>query len=165
MAEAVAPAGAVLLVRHCSAGSADRFAGLDRLRPLDGRGRRQAAALADAVRAEFAVRSILSSPYLRCRQSMEPLAQAAGLPVEVAEALAQGGAEDAALRLVRGLPPGDAVLCSHGDVLPALLERLAAEDGLALGGGPAPCAKGSAWVLTMAAPGRFRAARYVPPRA
>ena len=158
------PAATLFLVRHCSAGSADRWRGDDRLRPLDARGRRQAAALVDLVRAEGAdVQRIFSSPYLRCCQSVQPLADALGLPAETAESLAQGTDPDTAIRMLRGLPSRDAVLCSHGDLLPELLQRLAAEAGLALGANPARCEKGSAWVLTMAA-GRCRAARYVPPR-
>ena len=54
----------ILLIRHGRAGKRSAWAGDDSLRPLDTKGRRQAAAL-PALLAGFGIERILSSPYRR----------------------------------------------------------------------------------------------------
>ena len=76
----------LVLVRHASAGDRHEWDGDDRLRPLDKKGRKQAARLLDVL-ADVTVRRIVSSPYLRCVQTVEPLARARGLEVESAPEL------------------------------------------------------------------------------
>jgi 8-oxo-dGTP diphosphatase len=105
-----------VLVRHASAGDRHEWEGDDRLRPLDARGRSQAAALVELLRP-FVVRRVVSSPYLRCVETVEPLAHALGLPVERDDRLAEGAGR-AALPL---LDEDGAVHCTHGDVVAALL--------------------------------------------
>lgn len=110
----------VYLVRHARAGHRESWAGDDdRLRPLDERGRRQAEGLV-AQLAERDFSRILSSPYVRCVQSVEPLAAARGLDVEAVDELAEGAGEAAALELFRSLDV-PAVACVHGDLAAALL--------------------------------------------
>lgn len=162
----------LLVVRHASAGSRSRWAGPDHLRPLDRKGHRQAEGLAAAWTGAKAPRihKLLSSPYLRCVQTVEPLAGKVGLSVEEEPALAEGHEHEAiglARRLLSsGKGPGPraagrmVVLCTHGDIVPALLDQAAA-DGVELGG-DARWAKGSAWVLEGAA-GVFTSAHYRPP--
>jgi phosphohistidine phosphatase SixA len=74
------------LVRHAHAGDKRAWTGPDRLRPLSGSGRREAHGLLVQLRPYPVVR-ILSSPAVRCVQTVEPLAQRRGLPVERAEVL------------------------------------------------------------------------------
>ncbi|MGH2977341.1 MAG: SixA phosphatase family protein [Gaiellaceae bacterium] len=93
-----APVSSVL-VRHASAGDRRDWAGDDRLRPLDARGRRQSAALVELLRP-LEPRRIVSSPYVRCVQTVEPLAAALGRPVEQDDRLAEGAGR-AALELLR----------------------------------------------------------------
>ena len=62
----------------------------DQLRPLDKKGRRQAQKLAAELATED-VRRVVSSPYVRCVQTVEPLAAALGLEVELDDRLAEGG--------------------------------------------------------------------------
>ena len=62
----------LLVIRHGRAGDSSEWEGDDRLRPLDKRGRRQAGALVESL-APFAIARILSSPYDRCVQTVEPL--------------------------------------------------------------------------------------------
>jgi 8-oxo-(d)GTP phosphatase len=114
----------VWFVRHAEAGERGRWHGPDRERPLDKVGRRQAEQLVDLLSAHSArrARRVLSSPYPRCRQTVEPLATALGLPVEDDEALAEGAPLNATLRLIAGC--GDAVMCTHGDVMGNVVERL-----------------------------------------
>lgn len=150
------------LVRHAKAGDRSQWTGDDRLRPLSRAGQRQAAALIDTL-AGIAVQRIVSSPFVRCMETVVPLSGALGLPVEPSDALAEGASLEDATALVRKHVTHGAVLCSHGDVIPMLLEHFAAQ-GVDLG--PAPsCAKGSTWVLRTDWSGRVVRARYLPPPA
>jgi 8-oxo-(d)GTP phosphatase len=110
----------IVLLRHAAAGNRQKWEGDDRLRPLSERGREQARLLV-APLAALEVTSIVSSPYLRCTQTVEPLARELGLAIEESDALAEGAAHHEALRLAQTVPAG-AVLCTHGDVVEALLE-------------------------------------------
>ena len=70
----------VFLVRHCqSTGQAPDA-------PLTDLGHQQAVRLANAL-ADAGIRRIVSSPYIRARQSIEPLADRLGLTVETDERL------------------------------------------------------------------------------
>ena len=111
----------VYLVRHARAGSREDWAGDDRLRPLDKRGRRQAEALVDQL-AGREVGRILSSPYARCVDSVVPLAGSRSLTVEADEGLAEGAGADAALDLFHRAD-GPLVACVHGDLAEELLGR------------------------------------------
>jgi phosphohistidine phosphatase SixA len=110
----------VYLVRHATAGHRASWEGDDdRLRPLDERGRRQAEGLVELLgRRDFA--RIVSSPALRCVETVVPLANARGMPVERSEALAEGADREAALALFRsaGVP---LVACVHGDMVEELI--------------------------------------------
>ena len=144
---------AVLVVRHAKAGDRDRWDGRDEARPLTPDGLAQAEALVEQL-ADVKVDRILSSPYLRCTQTVAPLAVARGLTVEVTEDLAEGAGP-----MARGLVAagGDVVLCTHGDVMWEILAGLDLADG-------APMKKGSTWVLDVQG-GRVVDARYLPPPA
>jgi len=107
-----------VLVRHASAGNRDEWDGDDRQRPLDARGRRQAAELVELLRA-LDVRRVVSSPYLRCVETVEPLAGARGLPVEEDDRLAEGAGRAASDLLGED----GVVLCTHGDVVRELVDR------------------------------------------
>lgn len=151
----------VYLVRHAVAVRRGAWRGHERLRPLSSGGHRQAHRLVDFLgRAPLA--RIVSSPHLRCRQTIEPLAARRGLTLETDARLAEGGAVGEALGLMAGLGAEDTVLCSHGDLVPALIERLCAR-GLRLDG-ELLCAKGSVWVLE-GAPPDLESASYVSPPA
>jgi phosphohistidine phosphatase SixA len=106
----------VILLRHASAGKREDWHGDDRLRPLDKRGRKQAVVLSELLLAR-GVRQVVSSPYVRCLQTVEPL----GLEIVEDERLAEGAPLDAVLALLSELD--DAVACTHGDVIDAVLGR------------------------------------------
>jgi len=150
------------LVRHAKAGSRHDWDGPDDLRPLSKKGRRQADALVLAL-VDRHVDRVLSSPYVRCVETVQPLADKLGVEVEIADALVEGTVTKDALALVRELASVDAVLCSHGDVIPNILEALADQDGFGL---PPdyPCQKGSTWEL-VGQDGRYMEAHYIPPPA
>ncbi len=67
----------LLLIRHASAGDRDDWVGDDRLRPLDGRGRNQASRLPELLR-DYEIARVLSSPAVRCVQTVEPFPALAG---------------------------------------------------------------------------------------
>ena len=107
-----------VLLRHASAGHRTRWDGHDVARPLDDRGRRQAIELVELLRP-FGVRRVVSSPYVRCVETVEPLAAELGLPLEQDDRLAEG-AEDSASGLLR---EDGVVCCTHGDIAEALVGR------------------------------------------
>lgn len=141
----------VLLVRHAKAGDRDRWTGDDRLRPLDKRGRRQAEAMV-APLAGYALTRLVSSPYVRCVETLEPLAARVGLSIEHDRAIAEGASIEDARAFLGRVGPGPVVLCTHGDVMEALV------------GEGEPKKKGSTW-LFVRRNGRVEPARYWPPLA
>lgn len=151
----------LLLVRHAHAGTKEQWRGDDRLRPLSDRGRAEAGALVDLLVA-YQPAQVMSSPALRCVQTVEPLAQRLGLRIESCEALGPQSDRDAA-RFLRSLAvaPHTVVVCTHGETIEALQRRLARPGKLGFGPGGAH-EKGSAWLLR-ASRGRFTAATYLPP--
>jgi 8-oxo-(d)GTP phosphatase len=154
----------LLLVRHGSAGNRSRWEGDDRLRPLDGTGRRQAERLVRLL-SRFEVQELVSADYVRCVQTLEPLSEAIGLAIREESLLSERdfpGHEREAIELIRQLGRnGDSVAaCSQRQVMPALLERLAAEDGVELSHTRAK--KASVWALSFDGP-RLCGAEYFPP--
>jgi 8-oxo-(d)GTP phosphatase len=139
-----------VLVRHARAGDRAEWVGDDRLRPLDKKGRRQADRIADTL-AKLGVDRLVSSPYLRCTQTLEPAAERLGLGLEQRNELAEGGTAAGVLALLEELAGSLPALSTHGDVL---------EDVL----GDRPCKKGSAWIVTVT-DGRLRPERYLAPPA
>lgn len=145
---------ALLLVRHADAGDPGRWQGADADRPLSRRGRRRAEELARELGA-LPIARVLSSPALRCLETVRPLAAAAGVEVERHPALAEGSELDRTWALLEALEVGghDVVVCSHGDVLPAVLDRLARR-GIAVHGSDRHVTKGSVWRVPAGTDGR-----------
>ncbi len=114
---------ALYLVRHAKAGQRGRWDGPDHLRPLTKAGRAQAEALA-AWLANEPISRLLSSPYVRCVQTLEPLAEKLALEIEITEHLTEAIHFGPALDLLTVLPD-HSVLCSHGDLIPDIMEALA----------------------------------------
>ncbi|TMD08655.1 MAG: hypothetical protein E6J02_04525 [Chloroflexi bacterium] len=133
-----------LLVRHADAGSREKWHGDDRLRPLSKRGLHQAEALVGLL-AGLPLERLLSSPYLRCVQTLEPLGRSRGVKVETAEELAEGAGLEAAQGLIRRLGEVPAALCIHGDVCLDLLDELVLKRVITRD--QARCQKASTWVL------------------
>ncbi len=144
------------LLRHAKAGSRERWTSPDRERPLSHAGKVQAGALLAVLGAD--IRSIRSSPYVRCMETVEPLAAALGLPVVAEPRLAEG--EDPEWTLQQLAAGGGALLCTHGDVMAAVVCGLS-DANVPLAGGM-QWAKGCTWVFEIG-DGRIIAGRYVPP--
>jgi 8-oxo-(d)GTP phosphatase len=155
----------VLLVRHASAGSRSDWEEDDRLRPLDSKGWEQAEQLVRLL-SRFGVGRIISADFVRCVQTVEPLSEAIGVPIEeepLTSELGYPGNEATALDFFRsvGTPEGAVVISSQGGVVPDLLERLAKEDDYDLPQ-DIEAKKGSTWSLSLEGP-RLVAAEYFPP--
>jgi 8-oxo-dGTP diphosphatase len=151
------------LVRHGKAGSRRDFDGDDRERPLSRAGLEQAHGLT-VMLGHLPISRIYSSPFLRCTQSVEPLAKKLGLDLKLTEALAEwekAGPPDfsAAIALVEKAP-NNALLCSHGDVIPAILDALVRQ-GLVIKG-DYDMRKGVTWVVERKS-GKWRRAKAIPP--
>jgi phosphohistidine phosphatase SixA len=118
------------LVRHAHAGNKHHWPGPDNLRPLSPSGRREAAGLVTRL-ADQPVTRLLTSPALRCRQTLVPLAERTGLPVEATDALDVDAPADGLRALIADRSLQTAVLCSHGELIGQLLRGLVA-GGLAV---------------------------------
>ena len=92
----------VYLVRHAKAGDRQAWTEDDRLRPLSKKGRRQAEALVGAF-GGLGVGRVLSSPYVRCEQTVRPLALDRGLSLDLTEALAEGAPLEGLLEIIADL--------------------------------------------------------------
>ena len=145
------------LIAHVDAGDRRLWQRDQDERPLSELGREQARRFADLL-GSARVDLLVSSPALRCRQTIEPLAERFALQIEALPGLhetegfapgpgwgrrhappeaygathAAGLAFAALLDLRRRLPQGRAVACSHGDVVPAFASFFSAAYGLSL---------------------------------
>jgi 8-oxo-dGTP diphosphatase len=151
----------LLLVRHAHAGDKANWDGPDHLRLLSPSGRAEAEGL--VIRLDgYPIERMLSSPALRCRQTLEPLARDRRLPIEPAGALDRDAVLDELLALVHSPELRNTVLCTHGEAFGRLLPLLVA-DGLAVAA-PLQWPKGCTWLLERVG-GRPARARYLPPLA
>ena len=137
----------LLLVRHGRAGERSKWKGDDYDRPLDKKGRRQATAIAQTLPA-FAPISIHTADPVRCRQTVQPLAET--LQIKVEDASHFGDIEfseddergfDAVHKLLSA--PGPVVLSTQGGVVDALTSAFRVDDNPAQVGSK----KGGVWAF------------------
>jgi len=132
------------VVRHAKAGSRGDWTGDDRKRPISPKGERQAARIVEQFQ-KVAVTAVYSSPYLRCVQTVEPLAKSRKLEVQQSADLAEGRGVTGLYVFFNNADLDDVVLCTHGDIVWELVEDLANRRVL-----PAfreQFEKGSTWVV------------------
>lgn len=153
------------IVRHAYAGEKRAWRGPDLERPLDAVGQQQAIALTPLLQ-RHAVSRIVSSPALRCHQTVEPLAEAVGVAIETWSDLGPDGFASRIITACFGDAEfDDAVLCTHGELLQPLLQledvrrqvsrrRLARSTLLT---------KGSAWRLHVTSAGRVTGLTHLLP--
>ncbi|MBO0707074.1 MAG: histidine phosphatase family protein [Candidatus Dormibacteraeota bacterium] len=151
--------GHLVVIRHAEAGDRKAWSGDDRLRPLTAEGFRQAEGLVELL-AAVQLTEIRSSPYVRCRQTVEPLARARSLPILDDPDLAEGGSLEPLLDRAALTGEGCWAVCTHGDVLQDLLWRL--PGSREMGDEERGDAKGGTWVVEVERSG-VTAARYLPP--
>ncbi len=158
----MAAAMELYLVRHAHAGDrAARPGHADIGRPLSKKGRRQASAIAELL-AGAGIERLLSSPARRCIETLEPLADRLGVPVEGDDRLAEGAPCEASLSLAEELRAAGAhaAACSHGDVIPDLLRSV--RDLGARVDDEFRWPKASTWVMR-AGHDRWSSVDYLPP--
>ena len=146
----------LFVVRHADALSRHGWRPDDRLRPLTDKCFAQARGLIDLL-ADHRIEVIASSPAVRCLQTVEPLAESRGLTVVEDNALWEGMPLAPVRRLADDLD--HAVLCFHGDLIPALIDELIAEGMHAI---DRDAKKGSTWVLDREG-ATFTRGTYLPP--
>ena len=132
----------IYLVRHVKAGERRLWHGDDELRPISKHGRKQAEAVGE--RLEKHATSLHSSPYVRCVQTLEPLGKRVGLAIHDEPRLSEGAPFEPVLELINEVEHG-AVLCSHGDIIPEVIQALARR-GMEIQT-PPDWRKASIWVL------------------
>ena len=148
------------LIRHAKAKNRLKWSEPDHLRPLTKAGLGQAAALPGLYEGQPFTR-LFSSPYLRCVQTLEPLAVDRRLQLEVADQLAEGAPIGAALELMLSVSSeGPAAFCTHADVMMDSIEELFAA-GVPLDG-PLEFKKAATWILETR-DRNFASGRYLPP--
>jgi len=111
----------VILVRHAHAGDKTHWHQDDALRPLSEWGLAQAASLVRSL-AEDDISVVWSSPAVRCRQTVEPLAAERGVSVQDHLLLAKDAPGNALLDWVLAHRSAPWVLCTHGEVFQVLLD-------------------------------------------
>jgi 8-oxo-dGTP diphosphatase len=150
----------VHLIRHAKAKNRAEWSEPDELRSLTKRGRREAVALAERL-ADERVDRLVSSPYVRCVQTLEPLALRLDLAIETTALLAEGAGGEAAVTLLVSLAgDGPVACCTHGDVVHEVARSLVGA-GVVLDG-PLEAPVASMWVLKVEAD-RIVGARFVEP--
>lgn len=153
--------GRIYLVRHANAVGRGTWTGPDHPRPLDKLGEAQSIDVSRLLTRQPVTR-IITSPYLRCSDTVVPLGKRLDLKVETDERLGEGTSPKALGKLLAELAGEAAVLCSHGDVIGDALGSAAA-DGAKLGKG-LTWEKGSTWLLTTRK-GKIKSGRYRKPGA
>jgi phosphohistidine phosphatase SixA len=114
------------LVRHAEAAPGEP----DELRPLTAKGREQARALGEQLRAdEVRPSAVLTSPLLRARETGGEIARALDVPTEPDDRLAPGAGVDDVRAVVDGRD-GDVVVVGH--------QPDCSQIAAALTGGPEP---------------------------
>lgn len=161
----------IYLIRHAKAESRERWESGDLERPLTKRGLEQSRLISSHL-ADLDGRHpsrVLSSPAVRCRQTVAPLAAASDLEVVETAWLSEGSKPDYAFEQLRRLaarldPPsgvgGPIAACTHGDIIWGILERLGM---LGVEIGPQPDApKGCVWTVASTSAGVISASFYQP---
>ena len=128
----------IIVQRHAAAVSRSKWRKGEESRPLRSKGKKQAKALLPLLDA-FDPTSIVSSPWQRCRTTVEPLAKSTGLTIGTKNSLSEAGNAANPSRTAavfdRVLEQARAtVVCTHRPVLPTLLAsvKAAAAPGVGL---------------------------------
>lgn len=135
------------LIRHAHAGRRKDWDGADDRRPLSERGRAQAA-LVDRALATAGIDRLVSSRFVRCVETLAPLADRLGLTVATTAALTEGGhGADALDALLDAAAQHTVAACSHGDVIPAVIATAVGRGAELVG--PVSPSKGDRYELTV----------------
>jgi 8-oxo-dGTP diphosphatase len=123
----------LIIARHGKATAHEDWEGDDALRPLTAVGMQQSRNIAGGL-AAFGPAAILSSPAIRCLQTVAPLSYKLGMEIRESGKISQDKwtkegdrvADFIAARLRKGKP---AVMCSHGPVIPQMVSEIITQTG------------------------------------
>lgn len=147
------------LVRHAKAGERRLWEANDVDRPLSKKGWKQSEAVGKRLE-RLRPTELVSSPYVRCIQTLEPLGHRLQQSITVEPRLAEDEPVEPVLDLLREATDG-AVLCSHGDIIPAAILALKAAGTEVRT--PVDWRKGTVWVLKRNKRGAIVTATVWPP--
>ncbi len=114
------PTQTMVFLRHSTAIPRESWSGSDRDRPLSPAGCAEAEALVPLL-AAYGIRTVVTSDAVRCVQTVEPYARAAGAAVITDRRLAEDNGQDAIDVVSELWSQPTALLCTHRPVLPALI--------------------------------------------
>lgn len=125
------PTTPLVVLRHGSAVGRSAWSRADRERPIDDTGRAQAVTLAGLLMA-YDVGRVITSPSVRCVQTVAPYAGMAGISSEQLRLLSEEGAEEGSVSALAAETLRDlavpTVICTHRPVLPWLFGGLGVRD-------------------------------------
>lgn len=115
----------LVVLRHAKAETREKFDGDDLDRPLQRVGRERANDLV-AVLGAYGVRRVVSSPAVRCAQTVEPYADSVSTFLQLDDRLSEQTSDRRVDRSVQTLldRKKPTVLCTHRPTLPAVFEAL-----------------------------------------
>ncbi len=141
-----------LLLRHADAGVRVHAGAADEWRGLSAQGHLEAEDVVGRLRG-LPLLHVLSSPSLRCRQTVVPLARALDVDVEPRHELAVDAGPGRLLRFLGDPETDAAVLCTHREALELLFSELALR-GTTVPAMGQPMEKAAAWLVTGLVGGR-----------
>lgn len=112
------------------------------------------------VLAPDPISAIFSSAFLRCVQTVEPLARARKLEIKLSPSLEEGSGLEGLEEFLGDRSLDETVLSTHGDIVEELVEDLGNREVIQPGYGGAE--KGCTWVLEVDEHGVAERARYIP---
>ncbi|MEO0061292.1 MAG: hypothetical protein RL343_910 [Actinomycetota bacterium] len=117
-----------ILLRHAKATPRTEWKNGEATRPLLPFGKKQAKALVPTLNA-FGIKKVVSSPWARCRTTVEPYAKAKGYPVVERTQLTEFGNKKGPQRTTKVvhdllLETIATVLCSHRPALPTIIDAM-----------------------------------------
>ncbi len=152
--------GTIYLVRHADAGNKKKRKKPDDVRPISKKGHEQVEALVTRL-VRTPINGIISSPSLRCEQTVGPLAQRLGLKVKPSKRLRRDASPADVMRLIKKSRGTRTVMCSHRETIGPFIEHLADDPKVDVSS-RLEWPKGSVWELTTRR-GRVTRARFIPP--
>ena len=129
------------------------------MRPLTRKGLKQAESLV-AIFRPHPIAAIFSSPYVRCVQTVDPLARARRLEIQHSPSLVEGSSLEGLGEFLGDRSLDDAVLSTHGDIVVELIDDLMNREVIQPGYGGDE--KGCTWVLEVDDHGVAERAKYIP---
>ena len=148
------------IVRHAKAGKRSEWDGPDELRPLSDKGWEQAQAIAKKL-IELKPIALISSPAVRCMQTLEPLSEAMKIKIVADERLFEDGDVAKMIELLEAAQDST-VISSHGDMIPEAI-KLLQRRGMEIGSKP-DWRKASIWVVERNKHGFTSAVVMAPPQ-